>query len=172
MNLSFYDLKGKEFKAPDIKEVRFRPGVYVFVVNSNNEVLTILDEKSNQWEFPGGGLELGEELFEGAIREVKEETGYHILVNDKMPFHIQKEMACYSGQQKFVHGLNFFYHGRLKKEEQGTQNFAEGENILEVKFVPIDSLKNLDLVLFQKKALQVFLESIKHSLNEHKKHHI
>lgn len=30
------------------------------------------------WVFPGGHLEIGESLEEGAIREVEEETGIHI----------------------------------------------------------------------------------------------
>jgi ADP-ribose pyrophosphatase YjhB (NUDIX family) len=48
---------------------------------------------SNEWYFPGGNLEFGEDAAKGIIREIKEESG--LEVNDLKPFdaesHINKE---------------------------------------------------------------------------------
>lgn len=50
------------------------------VINSNNEILTIVERlslktKPNHFKFPGGMLEKGELISEGVVREVFEETG-------------------------------------------------------------------------------------------------
>ncbi|KAL6073535.1 Nudix hydrolase domain-containing protein [Balamuthia mandrillaris] len=53
-------------------------GVGGFVVNERNEVLVIKEKNgpiTGFWKFPGGMVEAGEELWQAAIREVKEETG-------------------------------------------------------------------------------------------------
>lgn len=38
--------------------------------------------RAGQWSLPGGGQELGETIAEAARREVAEETGLHIVVED------------------------------------------------------------------------------------------
>ncbi|MDD2234578.1 MAG: NUDIX domain-containing protein [Desulfitobacteriaceae bacterium] len=50
-----------------------------FISNSAEKVLLKLDPNRG-WELPGGKIELGEDLIEGLIREVKEETGAEISV--------------------------------------------------------------------------------------------
>lgn len=50
-----------------------------FISNSEGKVLLKLDPHRG-WELPGGKVELGEDLIEGLIREVKEETGAVISV--------------------------------------------------------------------------------------------
>ena len=36
----------------------------------------------NAWGFPGGAMEIGESVMETAIREIKEETGYDVEINE------------------------------------------------------------------------------------------
>ncbi len=53
------------------------------VVIKENTVLMIKRGKpprAGHWSLPGGGQELGETVFEGAVREIKEETGVDIEV--------------------------------------------------------------------------------------------
>ncbi len=62
---------------------RFNVRVYGLLINSNNQVL-VADEAfkngTRATKFPGGGLELGEGLIEGLVREFKEECGIDIEV--------------------------------------------------------------------------------------------
>jgi len=38
------------------------------------------------WEFPGGTVEIGENIFENVVRECKEETGYDVEILEQLPF--------------------------------------------------------------------------------------
>jgi 8-oxo-dGTP pyrophosphatase MutT (NUDIX family) len=50
------------------------------VFNDKNEVLLVLREDARLWVIPGGGVEDGESWEQGAIREVKEESGYVVAI--------------------------------------------------------------------------------------------
>ena len=56
-----------------------RPIVGVLVVVLRGDTVLIVQRKqqpnAGRWGFPGGVLELGETVFEGAVRELMEETG-------------------------------------------------------------------------------------------------
>ncbi|HDR4594599.1 MULTISPECIES: (deoxy)nucleoside triphosphate pyrophosphohydrolase [Bacillus] len=58
------------------------------IVNENNEVLCALRSPKmtlpNYWEFPGGKINRGEEPQAALIREIKEELGCTIVVDEKV----------------------------------------------------------------------------------------
>lgn len=58
------------------------------IVNENNEVLCALRSPKmtlpNYWEFPGGKINKGEEPQAALIREIKEELGCTIVVDEKV----------------------------------------------------------------------------------------
>ncbi|MEO5948875.1 MAG: NUDIX hydrolase [Candidatus Saccharimonas sp.] len=59
--------------------VYFLAGVKTILINSDNKVLLLKRSSKtanpHQWDFPGGGVDRGENPEMSAIREVKEETG-------------------------------------------------------------------------------------------------
>lgn len=141
-------------------KTRFRPAIYVLVKNINNKYLMILNNKSKKWEIPGGGLKVGEDLVKGGIRELKEEAGYNIKINSKLPFTIEKDLVYSRSKDIYEHGLNFFFLGELLSEIQGRQNLGEGEKILDIKFFSIDELKKIDIVFWQKNTLKKLIKYI------------
>lgn len=60
-----------------VKNLKFRPSIYGLIIKDGAILL------SRQWDgydFPGGGIELGEDIKVALIREVKEETGLDVKV--------------------------------------------------------------------------------------------
>ena len=58
-----------------------RLGAYAVIVRDDHVLLALWDEPEVpilMWSLPGGGVELDETPAEGAIREVREETGYDV----------------------------------------------------------------------------------------------
>ncbi|KAK1266249.1 Nudix hydrolase 8 [Acorus gramineus] len=66
-------------------------GVGGFVINDNGEVLVVKERKcplscSGIWKLPTGFIDKSEEIFSGAIREVKEETGIDTTFSEVLAF--------------------------------------------------------------------------------------
>src|SRR5690625_5839123 len=49
-----------------------------FVENTKGEILLVKTRRDGHWVFPGGQVEVGENLINGLIREVKEESGIDV----------------------------------------------------------------------------------------------
>ncbi|MFA5023062.1 MAG: NUDIX domain-containing protein [Candidatus Paceibacterota bacterium] len=58
----------------------FTIGVFGIIKDDQNRVLLCLRNDYDLWNLPGGGLEKGETPWQGAIREVKEETGLDVEI--------------------------------------------------------------------------------------------
>lgn len=52
-----------------------------FVENAQGEILLVKVRRGGHWVFPGGQVEVGENLIDGVIREVKEESGIDVTVS-------------------------------------------------------------------------------------------
>ena len=57
-----------------------RLAAYAVIVDDREQVLLALWNEAQQplWTMPGGGVELEESVEQGAVREVREETGYGV----------------------------------------------------------------------------------------------
>lgn len=53
-------------------------------INENNEILMVKGYNSDEWAIPSGGIEEGETPEECCVREVMEETGYKVVILDKL----------------------------------------------------------------------------------------
>ena len=111
-------------------------GAGVVVVNERNEILLGRRSDNGYWDYPGGGMELGESFEECARREVLEETG---ILCGKMEIlsELSGKDTFYmfpNGDQIYIAGLVFIcfdYSGELKVQE---------EEVVEQRFFPIDDL--------------------------------
>jgi 8-oxo-dGTP diphosphatase len=84
---------------------------------------------AGEWTLPGGKLDWGEEFEEGAIREVKEETGIAI----KNP----KVISVHNCKNQYAH---FVTIGLLAKEWEGEAKVMEPDEITEWKWFNLNNL--------------------------------
>ena len=134
----------------DEKTVRAR----AIMLNSNNEILMCYSNGLSHYEFPGGHLEYGESLKEGLKRELIEETGINIDINDMIPFYSIKYYCKnyhQSGKNRLVEiyyfiiytDLNVDYYNRNLDTNEIAQNY-------ECRYISIDCLHD---VLFYNKQI-------------------
>lgn len=74
----------------------------ILVVNGNDVLVVRGWLSSGRWGLPGGGLHRGEDPAEGAVRELKEETGIDVKAT--------KLQKLYSGKTKTGHGLRYIVY--------------------------------------------------------------
>ena len=74
------------------KNLPLRNGVGMVVLNDQNKVFVAkrIDNPKNFWQMPQGGIDEGEDYYEAALRELKEETS---IVNVKLIQEINKKFT-------------------------------------------------------------------------------
>lgn len=85
----------------------FLVGVTGIIFNDKDEILLFKHEyRAHQWSLPGGYLKAGEHPMEGLEREIKEESGLVVSVDDSLKTRTDRGTArldiCYTG--KFIGG--------------------------------------------------------------------
>ena len=76
-SLGFLDNMGRPVeKMPGV----IRPATNAIIFNGRREVLMEKRSDVGRWGLPGGGVEIGESIQEGVVREVFEETGLRVEV--------------------------------------------------------------------------------------------
>jgi ADP-ribose pyrophosphatase YjhB (NUDIX family) len=98
-----HDIEGKTYEVA-ANELTFRPSVYAIIIE-NDQVL--LSRQWDGYDFPGGGVELGETLTEALKREVKEETGMEVSVEKVI--HCQESFFKLPFKGNFVHSIHMYF---------------------------------------------------------------
>ncbi|KAH6761738.1 hypothetical protein C2S52_019171 [Perilla frutescens var. hirtella] len=85
-------------------------GIAAFVINHHNQVLAVKEKCScscsGVWKLPTGFIDKSEELFSGAVREVKEETGIDTEFLELVAFRHVHRVAFDKSDLLFVCMLN------------------------------------------------------------------
>lgn len=125
----------------DDSTVRPRTGAWVALVNHNHLLTVQLDYSPHVPELPGGGVDYGETLLQGALRECKEEAeidlsgqNYKVIAEHKQFVHFYADDIdeywdydqTYFLIQCEGHSL---YHDNLVKVEEGHRSWFKISDI-------------------------------------------
>ncbi|TLS37292.1 8-oxo-dGTP diphosphatase [Pseudalkalibacillus caeni] len=135
--------------AVDFKDIEHQ--MYTMVMISDNERVLLINRPDKKgfpgYLAPGGKIDFPESLVEGAIREVKEETGLTV------------KNLQYKGLDEYVNPIarvRYMVFNYLATEFEGDllENPPEGE----LEWVPIDSVENLPMQDWFRKRFPLFFE--------------
>lgn len=137
--------------------------IAVFIINDNKQVL--LQKRSankrfepNKWSLCAGHVDAYESLEDAAIRELKEEVGLHISIDDLHPF-AEREFTIRDSNSH----ITYFYYTKSNKSE--SDFIIQEEELSEVKWFNIDNVidmikANDETITFKENRLYL-LEELK-----------
>ena len=90
-----------------------RNGVGIVVLNKKNQVFVAkrIDNPKNFWQMPQGGVDIGEDFYQAALRELEEETSIKTV---KLINEIDKFTTYYLPD----HLIGIIWKGRYKGQKQ------------------------------------------------------
>tara|TARA_B100001250_G_scaffold58317_1_gene45301 strand:- start:1417 stop:1893 length:477 start_codon:yes stop_codon:yes gene_type:complete len=90
-----------------------RNGVGIVLLNKKNQVFIAkrIDNPKNFWQMPQGGIEIGEEFYKAAIRELEEETSIKTV-------SLIKEIESFTTYLLPDHLIGIIWRGRYKGQKQ------------------------------------------------------
>ncbi|MCE4025927.1 NUDIX domain-containing protein [Microbacterium sp. Au-Mic1] len=119
-----------------------RVAAYAVILDEDRRVLLArwTEGRRVSWTMPGGGLEPGEDPEAAARREVREETGYKVVVEELLGIHsrvIPARRRVTPGATDPLHTLRIVYRaritgGRLRFEKSGSTDMAAWYSLDEV----------------------------------------
>ena len=95
------------------KNLPLRSGVGIVVLNNKNKVFVAkrIDNPKNFWQMPQGGIDRGENFYEAALRELKEETS---IVSVELIKGIEKKFTYILPD----HLIGIIWKGKYKGQKQ------------------------------------------------------
>ncbi|MDF2906109.1 MAG: hypothetical protein K0R34_1430 [Herbinix sp.] len=102
------------------------------IITDGNKYLLIFS-KYGDYKFPGGGMEKGEILEDTVVREVQEETGYHV-VKDSIKKYIKVFEKRKGVHEDLLEMESYYYFCEIEKEI-GERNLDEYEEEYDYKVV-------------------------------------
>jgi 8-oxo-dGTP diphosphatase len=129
-------------------------GAGAVVINNAQELLVVVEkhhakDRPNFYKMPGGLLNPGEHLIEGAMREVLEETGIHTRF---------ESVACFRHQHRGLHGKsNIYFVCRLSP--LSAEIVIDPDEIAEARWMPVDHYLSADHIhVFNKHIVRTAIE--------------
>ena len=110
-----------------------RVAAYAVIVDARGMLLAHWhDGPRAAWTLPGGGLEAGEDPADAVVREVREETGFNVVVDELLGIHsrvIPARQRIAPGAAGPLHTLRIVYRasvvdGELRDEVGGSTDRA------------------------------------------------
>lgn len=137
------DIDGNTYDIPTA-DLKWRPAAYGIVIKDGKVLLS--KQFGNKYDLPGGGIDLGEDLKTGVLREIKEETGIdagnpRIISVENSFFH-----AAHASKESY-HSVLLYYVCDYLGGELSTDGFDayEKEYADMAEWMPIGAINGIEL---------------------------
>lgn len=156
----------------DIDGVEIR--VKAFIINSDNELLII--HNNNTYQLPGGHKNKDESLEESLKREIREEIGIDVEINDEPFMLITEYNKNFLNTDKNICNKIYYYEiitDELPRFDKLNLTELESRTGIKVNYVKLDDIENFieesktnnminDLIAFElAKAIKIYKEQMK-----------
>ncbi len=117
------------FKRTAVRGIVMREGKYLTIYS-----------KHGDYKFPGGGREEGETLQETLVREMQEETGYHVIIDSIKEGILVHERR--KGEYEDILEMDSYYFFCQVEQEAGERNLDEYEEEYDyqVAWLPLEEI--------------------------------
>ena len=126
-----------------------RSGVGIVVLNQKNQVFLAkrIDNPKNFWQMPQGGVDKGEEYYDAAIRELKEETSIKTIslikeIDDLTTYLLPNHLIGIIWKGKYKGQKQKWFIVRFNGEEREININTKHPEFLDWKWVNVDDLTN------------------------------
>lgn len=130
------------------------------IIENDSILLVEYDDNGIHYNLPGGGLEPGETIIDGVIREVREETCADIEVG---PIAFVYEMAPHKQSGDYtnneVHGVNLIFECKLKKDAIPQLPLQPDLHQSAVKWIPVHDLERILLIPNISKQIKAYVKN-------------
>ena len=152
----FYDWFGKEYDHHEISSVPTRHCVKAFIMK-DSKILLVKPKYHELWELPGGGIKENENNVNALIREVFEESGFKINLDNDKPFHTTDKRGFFiPDRNHYCMSIVMTYFARIINEQQVTSHIDFDREILEIKWFYLNNLpKNMHYI--SKESIEIGL---------------
>ena len=126
-----------------------RSGVGIVVLNKKNQVFLAkrIDNPKNFWQMPQGGVDKGEEYYDAAIRELKEETSIKTIslikeIDDLTTYLLPNHLIGIIWKGKYKGQKQKWFVVRFNGEEREININTKHPEFFDWKWVDVDDLIN------------------------------
>lgn len=141
----------------DYRDYDTRLAAYAVVVDDSDRILLALwnEGAAPQWTLPGGGVDLGETVDEGAVRELREETGYDVELVRLLgiDLHVSEADTRLDGAGRPLQSVRVVFEarviaGELTHEVDGSTD--------EARWIPLEAVPDLPRVSLVDAAIRLW----------------
>ncbi|WP_457207751.1 NUDIX hydrolase [Nocardioides sp. P5_C9_2] len=139
-----------------------RLAAYAVIVDADRVLLAWWNGEGHGepgWSLPGGGVDLPETAEQGMVREVREETGFHVEATGLLAVdsHVLSPGERVTATDRWVRSLRIIHTARIVGGTLGT--LEVGGSTDHAEWVPIDSVPDLPRAGIVDIGLAAFLAS-------------
>lgn len=106
----------------DTSELSFRPSIYGVIIQHGKVLLV---PQWDGYDFPGGGVDMAEPILDALKREVKEETGFDVEVDELL--YVGDHLFLHPKSNKGFHAIVIYYACHVVGGSLSDEGFDEHE---------------------------------------------